>query len=74
MLAPKCSTIARANVGPMPGTRRRSQSATPSGVCGSVERNDCDGELPAVARVLLEGAGDDEAVARGDVAERVRAA
>ena len=38
--APKWSTIARANVGPIPGTRRRSQSATPSAVCGSTERKD----------------------------------
>ena len=36
--APKCSTIARANVRPIPGTRVSSQSATPSAVCGSAER------------------------------------
>src|SRR5437868_3961787 len=38
--APKWSTIAQAKVGPMPGTRIRSQSATPSGERGSEERKD----------------------------------
>ncbi len=39
--APKCSTIARAKAGPMPGTRRVSQSSIPSADCGSAEWNDC---------------------------------
>ena len=38
--APKWSTIARANVGPIPGTRAVNQSATPSGGLGSAEWKD----------------------------------
>ena len=36
--APKWSTIARAKVRPMPGTRVMSQSTMPSGDCGSADR------------------------------------